>query len=179
MEKFSSVCVPWPIWKSSWTANSLLESTLILSFYKARVTGISRSLYIEGFVCHLMFALNLSTPTGFGNLFINRIERIQEKFIKHALRQFRRNVNIDLPPYEDCCRVLVMDTLKKRRDVARVLLVFDLLSVKIDSPKLLSQINLSVPSYRTRARTDPGGGRWGAIYINSKYVIIFFYRIAE
>jgi hypothetical protein len=71
---------------------------------------------------------------------------------RHALRQFRWNVNIDLPSYEDRCRVLVMDTLKKRRDVARVLLVFDLLSGKIDSPKLLSQINLSVPSYQTRGR---------------------------
>jgi hypothetical protein len=40
---------------------------------------------------------------------INRIERIQEKFIKHALRQFRWNVNLDLPPYENRCRVLVMD----------------------------------------------------------------------
>jgi hypothetical protein len=29
---------------------------------------------------------------------------------------------------------------------------FDLLSGKIDSPKLLSQINLSVPSYPTRGR---------------------------
>jgi hypothetical protein len=82
----------------------------------------------------------------------NRIERIQEKFIKHALRQFRWNVNLDLPPYENRCRILVMDTLKKRRDVARVLLVFDLLSGKIGSPKLLSQINLSVPSYQTRGR---------------------------
>jgi hypothetical protein len=79
--------------------------------------------------------------------YINRIERIQEKFIKHALRQFRWNVNLDLPPYENHCRVLVMDTLKKRRDVARVLFVFDLLSGKIDS-----QINLSVPSYQTRGR---------------------------
>jgi hypothetical protein len=34
----------------------------------------------------------------------------------------------------------------------RILLVFDLLSGKIDSPKLLSQINLSVPSYQTRGR---------------------------
>jgi hypothetical protein len=32
------------------------------------------------------------------------------------------------------CWMLMMDTLKKRRDVARVLLVFDLLSGKIDSP---------------------------------------------
>jgi hypothetical protein len=45
-----------------------------------------------------------------------------------------------------------MDTLKKRTDVARVMLVYDLLSGKIDSPKLLSQINLSVPSYQTRGR---------------------------
>jgi hypothetical protein len=75
---------------------------------------------------------------------INRIERIQEKFIKHALRQFRWNVNLDLLPYENRCRVLVMDTLKKRRDVARVLLVFDLLSGKIDSPKLLSHLTKNV-----------------------------------
>jgi hypothetical protein len=45
-----------------------------------------------------------------------------------------------------------MDTLKKRRDVIRVLSVFDLLFGSIDSPKLLSQINLSVPSYQTRGR---------------------------
>jgi hypothetical protein len=73
-------------------------------------------------------------------------------FIKHALRQFRWNLNLDLPPYGNRSRVLVMDRLKKRRDVARVLLVFDLLSGKIDSPKLLSQINLSVSSYQTRGR---------------------------
>jgi Reverse transcriptase (RNA-dependent DNA polymerase) len=58
---------------------------------------------------------------------INRIERThQEKFMKLALRQFHSNVNLDLPTYENRCRVLVMDTLKKRRDVARVLLVLDL-----------------------------------------------------
>jgi hypothetical protein len=64
-------------------------------------------------------------------------------------------VNIDLSPYENHCRVLVLDTLKKRRDVARVLLVFDLLSGKIDSPKLLSQMNLSVPLYQTLGRDFP------------------------
>jgi hypothetical protein len=72
---------------------------------------------------------------------INRIERIQEKFIK-----FLWNVK-----YENRCKVLVMDTLKKR-DVARVLLIFDLLSGKIDSSYLLSQICLSVPSYLTLSR---------------------------
>jgi hypothetical protein len=43
-------------------------------------------------------------------------------------------------------------SLKKRRDVARVLLVFDLLSGKTDPAKPLSQINLSVPSYQTWGR---------------------------
>ena len=83
---------------------------------------------------------------------VNRIERIQEKFIKHALKRLPWNPNLVLPPYEDRCRVLVMDTLKRRRDIARVLLVFDLLSGKIDSPNLLTQIVLSVPAYRTRGR---------------------------
>jgi hypothetical protein len=83
---------------------------------------------------------------------INRIERIQEQFIKHALRQFRWNVNIDLPPFENRYKVVVMDTLKKMREFTRVLLIFDLLSGKIDSSYLLSQICLSVPSYLTRSR---------------------------
>jgi hypothetical protein len=61
-------------------------------------------------------------------------------------------VKIDLRPYENRCKVLVMDTLKKRRDVTCVLLIFDLLSGKIDSSYLLSQICLSVPSYLTRSR---------------------------
>jgi Reverse transcriptase (RNA-dependent DNA polymerase) len=147
-----------------WTANSLLESTLILSstkvplclVYKALVTGIPRSLYIEGFVCHLYVRSKLEYANcvwqPFYDTHINRIERIQEKFIKHDFRQFHWNLNLDLPPYENRCRVLVMNTLKKRRDVARVLLVFDLLSGKIDSLNLLSQINLSVPSYQTRGR---------------------------
>ena len=83
---------------------------------------------------------------------VNRIERIQEKFIKFALQRLPWNPNLELPPYENRCRVLVMDTLKKRRDIARVLLVFDLLSGKIDSPNLLTQISLNVPSYQTRSR---------------------------
>jgi hypothetical protein len=41
-----------------------------------------------------------------------------------------------------------MDT-KKRRDVTRVLLVFDLLSGTIYSPNLLSQISLIVLFYQT------------------------------
>ena len=83
---------------------------------------------------------------------INRIERIQEKFIKHALKRLPWNPDLELPPYENRCRVLVLDTLNKMKDVARALLVFDLLSGKIDSPNLLTQIGLSVPSYQTRGR---------------------------
>jgi hypothetical protein len=62
-------------------------------------------------------------------------------------------VNIDLPPYEDRCRVLVMNTLKKRRDVTRVLLVFDLLSGKIDSLIRRGREFLFVEFHRTNYGT--------------------------
>jgi hypothetical protein len=44
------------------------------------------------------------------------------------------------------------NTLKRKRDVARLLLIFDLLSGKIDSSYVLSQIGLHVPYYQTRSR---------------------------
>jgi hypothetical protein len=69
-----------------------LESTLILSSTKVPYT--LKVLYVT-YVCYkLEYANCVWQPFYVTN--INRIERIQKKFIKHALRQFRWNVNLDL-----------------------------------------------------------------------------------
>lgn len=70
-----------------------------------------------------------------------RIERIQKRFIRLALRNLPWNDPDNLPPYPDRCRLINMDTLQLRRKVQRALFIAKLLRGAIDSPRLLMQIN--------------------------------------
>jgi hypothetical protein len=88
----------------------------------------------------------------FYSVHIARIERIQEKFIKYALRRLGWDANSDLPPYRSRCALINLDTLQTRREIARILLVFDILSGKVSPPPLLAEVDLRVPSYPTRRR---------------------------
>jgi hypothetical protein len=82
---------------------------------------------------------------------ISPIERVQGKFIKYALRSLGWADPLNLPPYENRCRLIHLDTLAERRNKACVMFVFDVLSGKIDAPPILAEIRLNVPSYRTRS----------------------------
>jgi hypothetical protein len=79
---------------------------------------------------------------------VARIERIQEKFVKYALHRLGWDTSRDLPPYTSRCMLLSLDTLKTRRDIAKILFVYDILSVS--SPPLLTEVGFRVPSYPTR-----------------------------
>jgi hypothetical protein len=83
-----------------------------------------------------------------------KIERVQGKFIKYALRSLGWTDPLNLPPYENRCRLINLDTLAERRNKACVMFVFDVLSGKIDAPPILVEIRLNVLirtnySYRT------------------------------
>jgi len=69
----------------------------------------------------------------------NSIEHIQERFLKFL------NRDSGITRYEDLCKKFKMDTLSLRRKMASVMFVFDLLTNKIDSPDLLSRININCP----------------------------------
>ena len=56
-----------------------------------------------------------------------------------------------LPSHESRCKLLHLDTLQLRRDLARAVLTSDILTARIDCPALLSQINLRVPARRLRS----------------------------
>jgi hypothetical protein len=56
----------------------------------------------------------------------------------------------DLPPYEDRCALLHLDTFMKRRSIACVMFIFDVLSGRVNSPNLLSVLDLITPRYPTR-----------------------------
>jgi hypothetical protein len=53
-------------------------------------------------------------------------------------------------PYEDRCAVLHLDTFSKRRSIACVMFIFDVLSGWVTSSSLLSVLDLITPRYPTR-----------------------------
>lgn len=80
-----------------------------------------------------------------------RIESIQKQFLLFALRKLGW-ARFPLPPYEARCRLISIQTLKKRREFAKVSFVNDIVSHRIDSAELLSKLNFYVPSRQLRNR---------------------------
>lgn len=76
---------------------------------------------------------------------VTRIESVQRKFIRFALRRLPWQNPQSLPSYESRCQLIDLDLLNIRRDVSRSLFVADLLSAHIDCPPLLQRIGLSIP----------------------------------
>jgi hypothetical protein len=81
---------------------------------------------------------------------VDKVERVQRRFIRYALRGLSWTDTFDLPPYEHRCALLRLDTLVKRRSIACIMFIFDILSGRINSPNLLSALDLNTPRYRTR-----------------------------
>jgi hypothetical protein len=128
------------------------KSMSMLGFIK-RLSGEFRNpytfvLYVSLVRSKLEYACCVWQP--FYAVHIARIERIQENFIKYALRRLGWDQNRELPSYKDRCALIHLDTLRNRRETARIMFVFDLLSNRIVSSRLLSDVCLRVPFYLTR-----------------------------
>jgi hypothetical protein len=76
---------------------------------------------------------------------VDRVERVQRRFIRYAFRGLGWTDMHDLPPYEDRCSLLDLDTLTKRLSIVCVMFIFDVLSGRVNSPNLLSVS--AVPSF--------------------------------
>jgi hypothetical protein len=81
----------------------------------------------------------------------DRIERLQRRFMRFALRHLRWNNDSPLPPYCQRCQLIDIERLNVRRRVACVMFVHDVLSNKYDCPVILS--NLSFLVYRRNIRS--------------------------
>ncbi|XP_055533512.1 uncharacterized protein LOC129723356 isoform X2 [Wyeomyia smithii] len=86
------------------------------------------------------------------DIWANRIESVQVRFLRYALRSLPWRDPAQLPPYANRCRLLGIDTLAKRRDVSKAVFVGKLLSGEIDAPNILAQINVNVPYRNLRLR---------------------------
>ena len=80
-----------------------------------------------------------------------RIERVQRKFLRFALRHLPWTDPASLPSYPERCQLINLETLAARRVKLQRLFVFDLFSGNIDCPDLLGEIPLNVPPRRFRS----------------------------
>jgi hypothetical protein len=100
-------------------------------YCRSAVAGVFRpklkALYVSLVRYRLEYAFCVWQP--FNVVHIDRIERIQKKkFIKYAHRRLGWNANSDLSPYHSRCGLINLETLEIRRDIARIMFVFDILS---------------------------------------------------
>lgn len=86
------------------------------------------------------------------DVWIKRIESIQAKFIRYALRFLPWSNPDELPPYENRCRLLELDTLEKRRKMMIAVFAGKIITANIDAPFILSRINLNVVPRPLRTR---------------------------
>lgn len=94
--------------------------------------------------CILEYASSIWSP--FYAVHVNRIERIQKKFISHLNFIFRKHTN----SYEQNCRIYKLLTLEERRDLLDMGLLHDILRGGLSCPDLLAGLSLRAPSRRTR-----------------------------
>lgn len=81
---------------------------------------------------------------------ILRIERVQKRFIRRALRSLPWRDPVNLPPYPARCRLLNIQPLQSRRTTQQATFVAKLLNGEVDSPNLLSLINFRTPQRTLR-----------------------------
>jgi hypothetical protein len=86
----------------------------------------------------------------FYDVHVDKVGRVQRRFIRYALRGLGWTDTDDLPPYEHRCALLRLDTLVKRRSIACIMFKSDILSGRMNSPYLLSALDFNTPRYRTR-----------------------------
>lgn len=82
---------------------------------------------------------------------IDRMEAVQRKFVRFALRNLHWNDPFNLPPYEARCRLINIETLEHRRKTAKAVFVFKILAGKMDAPYLLASLDINVPAYTLRS----------------------------
>lgn len=74
---------------------------------------------------------------------IERIESVQRRFLRFALRRLPWQDPFRLPSYQNRCRLIDLETLQARRNTARALFVADTLQGRIDCPAILEAIDLN------------------------------------
>lgn len=83
---------------------------------------------------------------------VNRIENVQKRFIRYALRNLPWNDPVQLPPYEQRCALISLQPLASRRIMLQRLFIFDVIKGNINCTSLLENVRLYAPTRQLRNR---------------------------
>lgn len=81
---------------------------------------------------------------------IDRIERVQKRFVAYALRGLPWNNPTNLPQYEHRCALMGIQTLASRRVMLQRLLVFDIIRSNVECSSILEHVRLHAPARQLR-----------------------------
>lgn len=109
---------------------------------------VIKSLY-QSFVRSLLeYASVIWCP--YYNINIARIEAVQKRFLRFALRGLPWSDVYNLPSYQSRLRLIDLESLENRRMIAKVVFLHRVLNSDIDSPGILNCLNINVPSANLR-----------------------------
>lgn len=109
---------------------------------------ITRTLYCTFVRPILEYASCVWCP--YVSVHINRVEMVQRRFVRFALRGLPWDNPIILPPYHDRLQLIKLDSLQHRRHISKTVFAFECLQGFIDSPKLISSFAILVPARSLR-----------------------------
>lgn len=108
-----------------------------------------RSLYCSLVRSILEFSSIVWSPTY--SCWSDRIEAVQRRFVRYSLARLPWRDPMNLPPYEDRCRLISLETLSQRREKASALFIAKILQGEIDSPAILCNLHFNVPARQLRS----------------------------
>lgn len=120
----------------------IAKSFSLLGFIRRMCSNMQDPFTLKSLYCALVrsnleYALVVWHPHY--QVHIDRIERIQRKFTRFALRCMNWN-NSNMPPYNVRCQLLSLESLHRRRINANIFFIYDLIENNIDAPLLKNQL---------------------------------------
>lgn len=109
---------------------------------------VIKSLYMSFVQTLLEYASVVWCP--YYNVNINRVEAVQKRFLRFALRGLPWSDVNTLPSYQSRLKLINMESLEVRRMVAKVVFVHKVLTSHIDSPEILNLLSINIPSVNLR-----------------------------
>lgn len=132
---------------------TIAKAFAMVGFVKRNTQSFNDIYCLKALYCSLIRSIleyGVQVWAPYHTVHINRIERVQKCFLRYALRKLNWRDRLNLPSYEDRCMLLSLPTLSSRRVTLQRMLVFDLLTNKIDCADLIGKLRFNAPIRSTR-----------------------------
>lgn len=103
---------------------------------------VTRALYMTFVRPILEYASQVWSP--YQQVHIQRVEAVQRRFVRFALRGLPWVDAYNLPPYVDRLKLIDLQSLQRRREIADIIFVHQVTTGIIESPSILDRMNLNI-----------------------------------